>query len=425
MFILTINSNKTSNITLTSLFFSFHFHLKDLKNKKETTMEKRKQICDFSNRKTDVCEINNGDVRIHANSSTVQFITTFPSETNHSWKIKPHPRKGDKIGMSKITEFTLKSSASFDQALNSCTLIQSIPSIIFSIGGYMGNVFHDFSDILIPLFLTSHHYHGQVQFVITDMKHWWVSKYRNVLNQLTKFPIIDMDKEEGVLCYQNLTIGLRFHLELSIDPLKSPYSFSMQDFASLIRNSYSLKREKAISLNENTRKKPRLMIIARRQSRSFTNIVEIVRMAEDVGFEAVVAECDAKSNLTEFAKKVNSFDVMMGVHGAGLTNFMFLPSNAIVIQVVPLGGLGDVSWMDYGKPSVNMKLRYLQYDISENESTLIEEYPKDHIVIKDPSLIRKQGWLSLREIYLIKQNVKLDVQRFRPVLLKAIELLHY
>ncbi|KAJ0962769.1 hypothetical protein J5N97_027891 [Dioscorea zingiberensis] len=333
------------------------------KNRNLTTME-RNQVCDFSSRRTDVCEIN-GDVRIHGNSSTIQFITANSlSEEDHSWRIKPHPRKGDKIGI-------------------------------------------------------------EVQFLIVDMKQWWFSKYRLILNQLTNYKIIDLDKENRVLCYPKATIGLEFHVEMSIDPSRTPKNrCSMEDFARMLRSSYSLEREMAIRLEENIVKKPRLMIIARKWSRSFTNIGEIVRMAEGLGFEAVVAECDVKSNLTEFAKTMNSFDVLMGVHGAGLTNLVFLPSNAIVIQVVPLGGLGGLSWEDFGRPSIDMKLRYLQYEISEDESTLIEEYPKDHPVFKDPSSIKKQGWLSLREIYLIKQNVKLDVKRFKGVLLKALELLH-
>jgi hypothetical protein len=39
--------------------------------------------------------------------------------------------------------------------------------------------------------------------------------------------------------------------------------------------------------------------------------------------------------MPNFARLVNSADVMMGVHGAGLTNMVFLPSRAVLVQVVP------------------------------------------------------------------------------------------
>jgi hypothetical protein len=46
------------------------------------------------------------------------------------------------------------------------------------------------------------------------------------------------------------------------------------------------------------------------------------------------------------------------------------------------------------------------------------------MIIKDPSSIVKQGWEAFRSVYFDKQNIKLDVNRFRPILKKAHELLH-
>lgn len=135
-------------------------------------------------------------------------------------------------------------------------------------------------------------------------------------------------------------------------------------------------------------------MIARKWTRSFKNVDEIVQMAEGLAYEVVVAEADTGSSLAQFSKIVNSCDVMMGVHGAGLTNLVFLLTNATVIQVVPLGGLEQIAWLDFGRPSLERKLRYLQYSITEEESTLVEMYPRDHAVFKDPgSILGKGGWL--------------------------------
>lgn len=210
---------------------------------------------------------------------------------------------------------------------------------------------------------------------------------------------------------------------MGIDPSRAPNSYSMADFARVMRKSYGLQRQEAIKLGDDQGRKPRLLIIARKFTRSFMNVDEIVKMAEDSGFEPVVAEAKA-SNLAQFSHIVNSCDAIMGVHGAGLTNLVFLPVNAVVIQIVPLGGLESISWIDFGRPALDMKLRYLQYGISEDESSLIEQYDREGPVFKDIASIQRQGWLALRKIYLDHQNVKLDVKRFRTVLIQAIQFLH-
>ncbi|RWW17125.1 hypothetical protein GW17_00018961 [Ensete ventricosum] len=94
----------------------------------------------------------------------------------------------------------------------------------------------------------------------------------------------------------------------------------------------------------------------------------------------------------------------------GLTDFVFLPTDdAIVIQVVPQGKLDWIAINFYAEPAMGMKLRYLQCDISVEESTLKEAYSRD----------QRQRWF----IYLRQQDVELDVNRCRPVLEKVFELL--
>lgn len=114
----------------------------------------------------------------------------------------------------------------------------------------------------------------------------------------------------------------------------------------------------------------------------------------------------------------------MGVHGAGLTNIVFLPENAILIQVVPFGMLEWASRASFEDPAKNMNIKYLDYKIKVEESTLIQQFPADHEVLRDPSANGKQGSVAFRSIYLDKQNVTLDVERFRPTLVKALQLLH-
>ncbi|XP_077242406.1 alpha-1,3-arabinosyltransferase XAT3-like [Tasmannia lanceolata] len=388
-------------------------------------LQEQKTKCNLSDPRSDLCEIE-GDIRIHGNSSMV-FVASSEMgilARNESWKIRPYARKGDLFAMSAVKELSIKSLIGHEEAPN-CTLNHNVPAVIFSIGGYTGNLFHDFTDVLIPLFITSRQFNGEVQFLITDYKPWWIIKYNPILKQLSRYEILDFDRDDRVHCFKSAVIGLRCHKELSIDPSKSPNGYSMYDFNEFLRNSYSLERAAPIQIGDGLGKKPRLLIISRKKSRSFTNEGEIVETAKSLGYEVVVAEAGVSSDLSKFAQIVNSCDVMMGVHGAGLTNLVFLPINAILIQIVPFGGLEWLSRTDFGKPAVDMKLRYLEYKIKMEESSLIKQYPRNHVVLRDPLSIHKQGWLALRSIYLDKQNVMLDVGRLRAILLKALELLHH
>ena len=68
-----------------------------------------------------------------------------------------------------------------------------------------------------------------------------------------------------------------------------------------------------------------------------------------------------------------------------------------------------------------MNKRYIQYNITAEESTLSELYPRGHPVFLDPGPIHKQSWSLVKDIYLGKQDVRVDVERFAPTLALAIE----
>lgn len=146
-------------------------------------------------------------------------------------------------------------------------------------------------------------------------------------------------------------------------------------------------------------------------------------MASKLGFEVVKAEADTSTSLSKFAQLVNSCDVMLGIHGAGLTNMLFLPDNAILIQVVPLGKIDFFARLDFGDPAGGMNIRYLEYKISAKESSLSSQYPIDDPVLRDPMSIHRKGWLMIKSVYLENQNVTVDIPKFRATLVKAIKIL--
>ncbi|GAB4861000.1 hypothetical protein Ancab_036160 [Ancistrocladus abbreviatus] len=385
-------------------------------------------ICNFSDPKSDFCEINDGDVRVHGNSSTIFIVSSSKlfsniSAQNTSWSIKPYARKNDHSVMERIREFSLKTSSSYDRkSILGCSKNHSLPGIIFSAGGYAGNQYHDFSDVIIPLYTTSRHFKGEVKFLVANAGSWWLGKYRILLKALSNHDIIDIDRDQEIHCFSSMIVGLKSHKEFGFDSSRPgpDGNFSMPIFTQFLRRVFSLKRDSLPKLRDGDKRKPRLYIMARARTRKLANVDEIAAEARSLGFDVEVF--DAKWNLEEFAKMVNSFDVMVGVHGAGLTNNLFLPQRAVVIQIVPLG----LEWLakyDYELPARAMNLRYLDYKISVNESTLIDNYPIDHPVFTDPHLYSKQGWGAFKKIYMDTQNVRLDIGKFRTSLLKAIELL--
>ncbi|KAK6921245.1 Glycosyltransferase 61 [Dillenia turbinata] len=377
---------------------------------------KSKPLCNFLGRNSDFCDIR-GDIHVYGNSSTIFVVSPETKGIlvgNDSWSIRPYCRKYRKGIMNQTKEWTVKAVVD-QQRLPDCTKTHAKPAVLFSEGGYAGNFFHSFADVIVPLYLTSQQFNGEVQFLVTQMKTWWNWKYQRILKSLSKYEIIDIDKEEEIHCFTSIHVGLQRYNDLKIDASISPHGISMKDFGKFLRSTYSLKRSSAIRLRDGGRKRPRLLIISRKRTRRFTNEDEIAQMAKDLGYEVVMLE--ANSNITSFSRIVNSCDVMMGVHGAGLTNMVFLPEKAVLVQVIGIGH----EWISreyFGEPAVDMNLKYLAYNTSIQESTLTHEYPH---VLRNPSSIAKQ---ELRDIYLTKQNVKLNLSRFRPTLLRALELLN-
>ncbi|KAJ4752748.1 Glycosyltransferase family 61 protein [Rhynchospora pubera] len=397
-----------------------------IENKSKTEIKKQVPLCDLSQRRIDKCEIE-GDVRIIGRNATVMWVPSpesdgGPDYERKVWQIKPYPRKEDPAAMSHVRIVTVKPMDGPDDA-PACMDHRDVPAIVFSDRGYTGNYFHDFTDVLIPIFTTARRFQGEVEFLVTDFRIYWIMKYLPIFKNLTKYDLVDFDSDEQVRCYKKAYIGLTSHDDFGIDPDRIPERYTLVDFTRFMRTTYGLERDIAeIPIQKTLGRKPRLMIVARAKTRRFMNLDEIVRAAEKLGFEVVATE--AINELVKFSVVVNSCDAIMGVHGAGLTNMVFLPINTVFIQILPWGGLEWVAGNYFKRPVQKMKLKYLQYDITPEESTLIEEYPRNHTVFTDPASIRRQGWNAMKEVFLDKQNVRLNIKRFRPTLKKALKHLN-
>ncbi|GJN05992.1 hypothetical protein PR202_ga23675 [Eleusine coracana subsp. coracana] len=400
-------------------------------------------VCDFSSPRSDICELK-GDVRVLLPNATILHF--HPSAKPRSWRMKPLARKHDPHALARVTEVTIIASSPHPRTNHSapppapCTATHAAPAVVFSAGGYAGNMFHVLTDVLVPLFATARRLAGDdddVHLLVRDAQPWWLDRYGPLLRGLSRHAVVDVDVDRSsgssggaaVLCFPRVVVGLDFHKEMSVDAARTmPGGYTMADFAGIVRRSYGLPRDTATRLHGNNTgddgPRPRLLIISRKSTRTFTNIDAITSTATALGFDPIVAEPERYASLAAFARVVNSCDVMVGVHGAGLANLVFLPAGGVVVQVVPLGGLDAVAAEDFGAPARDAGLRYVHYAVGVEESSLATRYPRDHRVLRDPAAVRREGgWMALRAAYLVGQNVTVDVRRFSGALRAAMELL--
>ncbi|KAJ0044599.1 hypothetical protein Pint_05449 [Pistacia integerrima] len=319
--------------------------------------------------------IANKQVRIDNKNLTV-YIPSSQSQISRK-NIKPYPTTNP---LHLVTSVQIVNE---ETNLPACNFNHNVPVLVFSSGGFTGNLFHEMDELIIPLFITSRHFRSNLKFVITDYKAWWVNKYSRILSRLSRYEFINPAVNGSVHCFPGAVIGLKFHGLLALNRTDIPGGA---------------------------------------KTRRFVNEDEMVVMMEELGFEVVVTRPNRMSNLNKFSELLNSCSVLVGAHGAGMTNEVFLPEGAVAVQVVPLG-LDWASTNYFGEPARELGVKYLEYKIEPEESTLFQTYGKDHVVVTDPQSILAKGYQAARAVYIDEQNLKINVERFRETLVQAKQLI--
>lgn len=411
--------------------------------------------CDRSSTRSDIC-IMKGDVRTQSATSSVFLYRSGGSNDfvlgdddsgvlQHE-KIKPYTRKWEQI-MDTVTQLDLFVKKANLGTGHLCDVQHDVPAVFFSTSGYTGNLYHEFNDGILPLYITSQHLNKKVVFVNLDYHNWWIMKYGDIVSQLTDYPVINFSGDNRTHCFPEAIVGLRIHDELSIDPSLMEGNKTIRDFRSLLDQAYGprirgltrdeereaqLKREKlgapspSLIAEEmsaekmlDPKKKPKLVIISRSGgSREVTNEGSMVKLAEEIGFSVEVVKPVRTSELARIYRALNSSDVMIGVHGAALTHFLYMRPGCVFIQIIPLG----TDWAAetyFGEASVRFGLRYIGYKILPKESSLYDQYEEDDPVLTDPDSINLKGWEITKQVYLDHQNVRLNLARFQKRLLRA------
>ncbi|RZC79007.1 hypothetical protein C5167_003200 [Papaver somniferum] len=209
--------------------------------------------CDRSSIRSDVCFMK-GDIRTHSISKSIYLYSSKNISNGRKLqkqkgeviiqheKIKPYTRKWEKNTMERIDEldlFAVKKSKKNKADSNPCQVKHSVPAVFFSNGGLTGNVYHEFNDGILPLFITSQHLKKQVVFVIVEYHEWWFTKYENILSQLTDYPVIDYFADNRTHCFPEAIVGLQIHDELAVDSsLMQGKNTSIRDFRELLDRAY-------------------------------------------------------------------------------------------------------------------------------------------------------------------------------------------
>ncbi|MCL7031039.1 hypothetical protein MKW94_009378 [Papaver nudicaule] len=343
--------------------------------------------CDTSHNRYDLCTLNS-TTTLDPTNSTFYVWDPQTSSPTILHKIRPYPRKWENFTMARIKELTIVTTPTKPH----CQIQHQAPALVFSAGGYTGNLFHDFNDGFIPLFITTRSAFPDGVFPVLV-----VSK------QFSPYPIISLENDSRTHCFPSTTtIGLISHGYMTINPTLLPNSDSFLDFRALLGSAYDTKTSQQASSTASIR--PRLVLASRKGgSRVILNQAEVVLLAKEVGFEVSLFEPNEHTSLKQAYRLINSSHVMVG---------------SILIQVVPVG----IDWLAetcFGKSARDMGLEYMEYKISANESSLMEKYGKDHLVLRDPKAVMKDNWSNTKDIYLNDQSVRVDLVRFRRYLESA------
>ncbi|RWW69448.1 hypothetical protein BHE74_00022951, partial [Ensete ventricosum] len=185
--------------------------------------------CDRSHVRSDLCYAR-GDVRTDSRSSSILVYgaadgkSAAPATVE---KIRPYTRKWDTEISRTIQEISIRpmpsAAAINDSQSRACDVRhEGVPGLLLSNGGYTGNLYHEFSDGLIPLYVTAQRFKGEVVLVVAEYRRWWLARYGPVLQRLTNYELVDFSRDTRVHCFSEMIVGLRIHGELIIDPWLMP-----------------------------------------------------------------------------------------------------------------------------------------------------------------------------------------------------------
>ncbi|XP_062231496.1 xylan glycosyltransferase MUCI21-like [Phragmites australis] len=382
-----------------------------------STMRNNTICCDRSDFNTDVCFMA-GDVRMDAASLSLLLFPPHQPAPNVTAeeRVRPYTRKWERFIMEKVQEVRLRVARPDEAAEHWCDVRHDAPVLVMTAGGYTGNFFHAFSDGFLPSWLTVQHLRRRVVLAVLAYNPWWAGTFSEIISGLSDYHVVDLLNDKRTHCFPGAIVGTRFHGILNVDPARLRDNKTAVDFHQLLADVYEAADDRKSQIQKPARR-PRLGIVSRKGTRVIENQAAVAQVASSVGFDVDILETANGMPLSAVYASVSACDVLMGVHGADLTKFLFLrPGRAALIQIAPLG-VSPIARDCFGGPSARMGLHYEQYDVRGQESSLSRKYALDDVVVADPETAKRdRGWDFVARVYLGGQNVSLDLGRFGETL---------
>lgn len=86
-------------------------------------------------------------------------------------------------------------------------------------------------------------------------------------------------------------------------------------------------------------------IISRRVKRFILNEYDLVDIAQDMGYECILLPLE-RMTIYEQMKEFRTLDVLVGMHGSGLDNVIFLHPGSVMLQLMPYSNQHRASFVD-------------------------------------------------------------------------------
>lgn len=360
--------------------------------------------CDRHSPLTDICTLR-GDVRINVETGEIVLFAKDPATPRGPLSVRPHPRKWDYNAMRDVTELRIRAmeaAAGQGSPLWECTSHERAPAAVFSAGGYCGGAFHDYNEVFLPLFQTVHQYARDVVLLVADLKGawWWrgAPAADTLVGAMTQHRIRllgqrnDTEGEpQGVQCFERVTIGLRHHLCMYDEfggletRSESLAGVRVSDFGPVVAAGLQAEAPSPARVQVAEGSTPVVGIVQRRGTRVLTNFEAMLAAAEAAGYRALALVLE-ELRPREAVRALRQLDVLVAVHGAGLANLALMRPGGVVMQILPYGewGTGRLVGREYRNLADLQGLKYLEWHVPLQDSSLVDAYPLTDPVLMDP-----------------------------------------
>jgi len=168
--------------------------------------------------------------------------------------------------------------------------------------------------------------------------------------------------------------------------------------------------------------RPVLTLISRRNKRVILNEHELVEAAQALGMEVQLVALE-RMPLYDQMRALRRTTVLVGIHGSGLTNGMFLPKGAAMIQLMPHGVYRGGSF--FSKPAASAGAQYMEWTNPDASASAFHwEFMGEDMQGKVGSML-KRGDACCGDgtffSFWINQDTRVPVGEWRGLLERALQ----